>query len=100
MEHTYHNDPFAAITEVEYLRAVDAYIQLELPMKNAPLNPEQRNCGRDFLKVAILRKKRRLEGIPYEIINAEIRATGLTQITMMTGTYTIHDHLCHHIRVI
>ena len=97
---TSYNDPFAAITEVEYLRAVDAHIQLKLPMMDAPLNPEQRNCGRDFLKVAILRKKRRLEGMPYEIINAEIRATGLTQITMMTGTYTIHDHLCHHIRVI
>ena len=75
---------------------MDAYIQLELPMKNAPLNPEQRNCGRDFLKVAILRKQRRLEGIPYDTINVEIRDTGLTQITMMTGTYTIHDHLCHH----
>ena len=90
-----HNDPFAAITEVEYLRAVDAYIQLQLPMKNAPLNPEQRNCGRDFLKVAILRKQRRLEGVPYETINAEIRDIGLTPITMMTGTYTIHDHSCH-----
>ena len=82
---TSDNDPFATITDVEYLRAVDAHIQLGLPMTNAPLNPEQRNCGRDFLKVAILRKKHRSQGVSYETINEEIIRTGLTQITMMTG---------------
>ena len=89
---TTDNDPFTEISEIEFKIAVEEHRHLGLPLTEAPLNAEQRASGRDFLKVAILRKERRLQGVSTMAILDEIRLLGLHQITMMTGTrFKFHD---------
>jgi hypothetical protein len=78
-------DPFEAITDIEYETAVDIHKRLGLEAKTAPLNLEQRACGRDFLKIAMLRKQRKAQGCSPIEIRDEIRRLGLHQVTMMIG---------------
>ena len=85
---TIDNDIFAEIDDIAYERAVEAHKHHCLPMEEAPLNPEQRASGRDFIKVAILRKERRLQGLSWQDISAEIRLLGWHQVNMMTGTHS------------
>jgi hypothetical protein len=79
------NEPFKAITDIEYETAVDIHKRLGLEAKTAPLNPEQRACGQDFLKIAVLRKQRKAQGFSPIQIRDEIRRLGLHQVTMMIG---------------
>ena len=79
------DDPFADITEIAYGVSVDTHKRLGLPLQRAPLNPEQRACGRDFLKVALLRKERKAQGFSHSEIRDEIYRLGLHQVTMMIG---------------
>lgn len=78
-------DPFIEISDSVYESLVEAHKSSGLPDKDAPLNPEQRAGARDMLKVALLRKQRKLEGETLQQVMEEIKSKGLHQITMLTG---------------
>ena len=80
-------DPFAEITDDAYAIEAAQYIASGLPHDNAPLNPEQRACGRDIIKVAKLKKELAIQGLSPLRITGEIQRSGLHQISMMTGIY-------------
>ncbi len=79
------NDPFAEISDAEYDMAATAYRFSGLPTSHAPLNPEQRQCGRDLVKIALIKREGKLQGHSPKAIGERIRRLGLHQITMMTG---------------
>jgi hypothetical protein len=78
-------DPFADIDDPAYERAVEAHNSAGLPAKDAPLNPEQRAAGRNFVKFAQLMKQSREQGWTQQDITNNASRLGLKQITMMTG---------------
>jgi hypothetical protein len=78
-------DPFAEIDDVAYDLAAAHHRASGLPHVDAPLNPEQRACGRDVIKVALLRRELTKQGFAPCSISKEIKRLGLSQITMMTG---------------
>jgi hypothetical protein len=80
------SDPFADINDVAYNVAVDTHKRLGLPSSTAPLNPEQRACGRDFIKIAKLRKDGAAQGFSATELRDVIHRLGLHQVTMMIGT--------------
>ena len=81
----YDSDTFADISEAAYGVAVDTHMRLGLPLDSGPLNPEQRASGRDFLKVAKLRKDGKAQGFSTTEIRDTIHRLGLDQVTMMIG---------------
>jgi hypothetical protein len=78
-------DPFADIDDPAYERAVEAHNSAGLRAKDAPLNPEQRAAGRNFVKFALLMKQSREQGWTQQDITNNASRLGLKQITMMTG---------------
>jgi hypothetical protein len=84
------NDPFAEIDNIAYELEVATHKASGLPVTDAPLNLEQRAGGRDIIKVAMMRKERKLQNVPLLAIMEELQRLGLHQISMLTGTqYTL-----------
>ena len=84
-KHTPRDDPFAPINDEEYERLVMAHNLSESPPEEAPLNPEQRRGGADFLRMAVLRAEGRARNeSPDEIANA-IQREGLKAVTLVVG---------------
>ena len=86
--------PFAPIDDATYDAAAAAHkAQLDAgyPVGDAPLNPEQRDGGRDFLAFAKLRKKARVpshlggSGATSKQVCDEAAAAGLSQVTLVDG---------------
>ena len=78
-------DLFAEISEDAYEHAAAEHKALGLPNANAPLNPEQRNCGRDIIRVAMLTKELKAQGLSASAITSAMKRLGMSQITMMHG---------------
>jgi hypothetical protein len=84
------NDPFAEIDDIAYELEVATHKASGLPVTDAYLNSEQRPGCRDIIKVAMIRKERKLQNVPPLAIMDEIQRLGLHQITMLTGAqYTL-----------
>jgi hypothetical protein len=84
-EIVYETDPFADVSAEAYSDAVDTHVRLGLSLDTAPLNPEQRASGRDFLKIAKLRKDGKVQGFSIIETRDAIHRLGLHQATMMIG---------------
>ena len=78
-------DLFAEISAVAYERAAAEHKASGLPNADAPLNPEQRACGRDIIRVAMLTKELKAQGLSASAITSAIKRLGISQITMMHG---------------
>ena len=83
------SDPFAEIDETRYAALVEAY---EAGCDShpsveayAPLNPEQRAAGREFIKVAILRRASLRRGDSAESLAAEVERAGLRFVQLVNG---------------
>ena len=82
------DSPFAEITSNDYDRAVadwKASKDAGLPVDKPPLNPEQRDGGRDFLRVARLRAGALQRGEPIESIAQAVAAEELSLVTLAMG---------------
>lgn len=78
-------NPFAEMTEEEYEAAAAAHEAAGLPPGDAPLNVQQRNAGRAFLRLAQLRKQGMARGeTPKQIADAA-RREGLPTVTLVIG---------------
>ena len=80
-----NDDPFDEITDDEYDAAVRAHREAGAPMKEAPLNPEQRRGGRDFLRVAEERARGLAREASLESIDRDINKKSLAQVTLVVG---------------
>ena len=78
-------DPFAPVTYEEYLAAAEAHKSSGAPQSEAPLNPEQRDGGRDFLRVAQMRATGRRQSLSLEGIDKLAHDAGLSQVTLVMG---------------
>ena len=83
------DDPFAPIDDAEYRHAQAAYEASKragLAVGNAPLNPEQREGGREFLRVARLRRASLRRGESIQRIAPAIERDGITLVVGAGGT--------------
>jgi hypothetical protein len=78
-------DPFAEIDDDAYDIAAAQHKASGLSHDNAPLNPEQRACGRAMVTVALLRRDLAQQGLSPNDISTAVKQSGLHQIIMMTG---------------
>ena len=86
-------DPFAEIDDETYELAAEQHKASGLPRADAPLNPEQRACGRDMVRVALLRRDLTKQGLSPLSISTAVKRLRLSQITMMTGRENfVHHH--------
>lgn len=83
------SDPFAPFSGpdqwAEWDRAFAAHVGAGLPMSSAPLTPEQRAAGRNFLRQAVLRSAGRKRGDTPAQIDALVKAEGLPPVTLTMG---------------
>ena len=83
-----NDNPFAEIGDADYERAAaewKARKDADLPVGKPPLNPEQRNGGRDFLRMVRLRAGALQRGESAESISQAVSAEGLSPITLAMG---------------
>ena len=80
-----HTDdgPFAPMTDQDYEAAVASHEAGEL--QEVPLNPEQRQGGHNFLKLAQLRAVGRANGHSSTQIATDAKQQGLSQVTLVVG---------------
>ena len=83
------SDPFAPFSGpdqwAEWDRAFAAHVGAGLPMSSAPLTPEQRAAGRNFLRQAVLRSAGRTRGDTPAQIDALVKAENLPPVTLTMG---------------
>ena len=80
--------PFAEISGTDYDRAADEWKASKdagLPVGKPPLNPEQRDGGRDFLRMTRLRAGALQRGESVESIAQAVSAEGLSPVTLAMG---------------
>ena len=83
------DDPFAPIDKHGYERAAAQYDAAKCAgsaVGNAPLNPEQRDGGRAFLKLAQERRAALLRGQPIERMQAQFEKRAVTLVIGAGGT--------------
>ena len=83
------DDPFAPIDDIEYGHAKETYEASKragLPVGDAPLNPEQREGGREFLRVAQLRRASLRRGESMQRVAPAIERDGITLVVGAGGT--------------
>jgi hypothetical protein len=85
-------DPFAEIDDDAYDIATAQHKASGLSHDNAPLNPEQRACGRAMVTVALLRRDLAQQGLSPNDISTAVKQSGLHQIIMMTGMDILQHH--------
>ena len=87
-------DLFAEISEIAYERAATEHKASGLPNADAPLNPEQRHCGREIIKVAMLNKELKAQGLSPSAITSAIKGLQISQISLMHGRdHIVPNHL-------
>ena len=83
------SDPFADIDDAQYEALVDAYeadcASHPSVETYAPLNPEQRAAGRDFIKVAILRRAAIRNRASAGSLAADVKKAGLRFVQLVNG---------------
>jgi hypothetical protein len=82
-------EPFAYIDDDAYDRAASLYEASKragVAVGPAPLNPEQRDGGRDFLQVAQLRRATAQRGEPIQCIRQALEQSGVTLVVGAGGT--------------
>ena len=83
------DDPFSPIDDAGYRRAkadYEASKRAGLAVGDAPLNPEQRDGGREFLRVAQLRRDALRRGEPIQRVASAIARDGITLVVGAGGT--------------
>lgn len=99
------DNPFAPITDKDYDVAAANYEKSKragLGVGAAPLNPEQRDGGREFLRVAQLRRAALNRGEPIQRVAQAIERDGITLVVGAGGTgksamvHQLHEQFATH----
>ncbi len=85
-------NPFRDISDIEYELEAKTHNDLGLSNDNAPMNPEQRACGRAIMMLALLKKDLTSKGYSPSAMTEEYKRVGLHQVVMMTGIPHPHSH--------
>ncbi len=90
-------DPFRDISDIEYVLEATTHNALGLSNDNAPMNPEQRACGRAIMMLALLKKDLTSKGYSPSTMTEVYKRVGLHQVVMMTGILHPHNYaVCLH----